>query len=68
MIDMIREVADLYAQVEYLGAPEGATGGNAFAAGLGLAVRKLSLIYHEAGNYREEWRPVGGEDGLGSTR
>jgi hypothetical protein len=58
-LDMIRMVVDLYAEVEHLDTAEGREIGDAFAAGraagLGLAVRRLAMIYHENPAFRAEW-------------
>lgn len=61
MIDMVRAVTDLYAPVAHLDMPAGSTNSKDFdagrAAGLGMAVRLLAQTYHDAPDYREEWRP-----------
>jgi translation initiation factor IF-2 len=61
LLDMVRAVVDLYAEVEHLDMPEGANEGNAFAsgqaAGLGIAVKHLAMTYHDHPAFRQEWRP-----------
>jgi hypothetical protein len=65
-LDMIRVVVDLYAQVEHLDTPQGLGAGDVFAAGkaagLGLAVRRLALIYHDDPAFLAEWYPSGVSD------
>ncbi|MCL7380372.1 DUF6221 family protein [Streptomyces sp. 35G-GA-8] len=61
MIDMVRAVTDLYASVAHRDTPAGNSNSKDFeagwAAGLGMAVRLLAQSYHDAPDYREEWRP-----------
>jgi hypothetical protein len=64
MLDMVRAVVDLYAEVEHLDVPQAGSDGGGFdvgrAAGLGLAVRQLALIYHDDPKFRQEWQPGDG--------
>ncbi|MGW1962643.1 DUF6221 family protein [Streptomyces sp. NPDC001935] len=61
MLDMVRAVTDLYASVAHVDRPAGAADTEAFeagrAAGLEAAVRLLAQTYHDAPEYRDEWRP-----------
>lgn len=59
MIDMVRAVVDLYADVQHLDTPDAARGGDPYAAGraagLGAAVRYLALIYRADLYFGERW-------------
>lgn len=59
MIDMIRVVLDLYAEVAHLDTTEGAKESDPYAAGraagLGLAVRNLALIYRADLIFGDGW-------------
>lgn len=61
MIDMVREVTDLYASVAHLDVPDTVPTSNDYdagrAAGLGAAVRLLAQTYQDSPGYRQEWRP-----------
>jgi hypothetical protein len=61
MVDMISAVVDLYAEVQHLEEAAAADSAAAAfaagrAAGLGEAVRRLALIYHEHPDFRPAWR------------
>jgi hypothetical protein len=62
MIDMVREVTDLFALTAGLHSPADVDSASrdyqaGWTDGLEAAVRLLAAIYHEASDYKPEWRP-----------